>query len=201
MLVEQLARQNPRAARSPCRAGHTGGGAVTLGLTAAQATALREAWGSRISWELGLAVPDRVACVHVNMLVPDEEAAAQLDLTVRLILQLPDKPDTTFRGSHFDWAPYEIERAADPGTRMQGAGTPMPAVGNESEINRTEFELPTLIDWIDRWASGNQARVFSDDQEMPTLRTGCASGCKLRVCGQQPRIPRVTQECSIRAPR
>ena len=38
-------------------------------------------WGSRISWELGLAVPDRVAGVHVNMLVPDEEAAAQLDLT------------------------------------------------------------------------------------------------------------------------
>lgn len=38
-------------------------------------------WGSRISWELGLTAPDRVAGVHVNMLVPDEEAAAQLDLT------------------------------------------------------------------------------------------------------------------------
>lgn len=38
-------------------------------------------WGSRISWQLGLSVPEQVVGVHVNMLVPDAQAAAALDLT------------------------------------------------------------------------------------------------------------------------
>jgi len=38
-------------------------------------------WGSRISWELGRIAPDQVVGVHVNMLVPDEAAAATLTLT------------------------------------------------------------------------------------------------------------------------
>jgi len=93
-------------------------------------------WGARISWQLGLAAPEQVMGVHVNMLVPDDKAAAELTLTA-------DEQRRLDRFAHMraELAGYSVLQSTRPQTLAYAL--------TDSPVGQLAWIAERFMDWTD----------------------------------------------------